>query len=324
MPDLYCPGAIRISGGSGSGAMAGGLARATWHSYEAPYNLLAAQGMQSLIRAGNDLHICFNPITGEYAQGLPANVGGKGLVNLSGGGETNRMGVVNIQVEVVAYAERPFTLDITPAGLKSLHIITDWMQTWGIPKEWPDGPPVAYASSYPPSHYPRSVTNWRTRAGHYAHSQVPENTHGDPGAVDITKFFTASVPAVRPTGEDRMTLIRHGVNDVYWTNGAHVAHVPNPGVATELAGYTGQDLTKLPVASAGVMQWLQDSMTDTADLASFAVKVDALTAKVDVLSISAIAAAVVAALPAPSTGVFPTVEQIATAVNDEIARRQQA
>lgn len=177
------------------GSMTGSDPYAVWHSYEAPYQLTALNAAKSLIRAGNEVQFTFHPLSGDIVQILPANRAGRGLVNKAGGVQTNRQGRVCAQIEVIAYARRPWTLDLTPAGRRGLARLVAYLRELGVPDRWPAGPPPAY----PNGSDPRSVRVWNGPGGHFSHSQVPENTHGDPGAIDIKQLFAAPL-------EDDMAL----------------------------------------------------------------------------------------------------------------------
>lgn len=195
---LWCPGAVVVPAPNGristhdGGSMLGGPPRCTMHTYEAGYSLTAVQGARGLIAAGNELHLTFNPVLGGLAQIIGADRAGRGLVNLPGGVQTNRMGTVNVQVEVIARADRPWTQDLTPAGRASLDQLIRWLRDdLGIPDVWPAGPPPAYygGANHPES--PRDPKVWTEHAGYFGHSQVPENDHGDPGAIDVRVLAAA-------------------------------------------------------------------------------------------------------------------------------------
>lgn len=169
------------------GTMIGGPPRMVWHTYEAPPSELSATaGATALIRAGNEVHFVLNPISGAIVQILPANVAGRGLINRAGGSQTNRLGTYCLQVEVIAYASHPFTDYITTEGRHAIDRLMRFTRARGIPDIWPAGPPPRYPGGYDP----RSVRTWLHRAGHYGHSQVPENDHGDPGAIDTNRLIT--------------------------------------------------------------------------------------------------------------------------------------
>jgi hypothetical protein len=171
------------------GDLIDGPARFTWHTFEAPYQLTAEQGARSLIRAGNEVHFVLHP-RGGLVQLLPATVAGRGLENRPGGVQTNRLGRTHLQVEVIGFADHPFTSDLNAAGRSDLARLVGFARAHGIPDVWPAGPPPRY----PGGASPRGVRTWTMRAGHFGHSQVPENNHGDPGALDTRVLFATTPP----------------------------------------------------------------------------------------------------------------------------------
>ncbi len=96
------------------------------------------------------------------------------VMNLAGGVQTNRLSC--IQAELVCFAEKRKP----EATLRNAARFFRWAeQEHDIPPVWPNGPP-RYGTHDPGGHN-RSIRNWVSEAGHYGHSQVPENTHWDPG-----------------------------------------------------------------------------------------------------------------------------------------------
>jgi len=105
---------------------------------------------------------------------IDTSVAARALANPSGGVETNRDSA--IQIEVVAFAGRPKNI----ATLKNVAKLCRWIEaTHGVPKVWPNGFPRV--GSRDPGGHNRNPSNWNGKGGHYGHSQVPENTHWDPG-----------------------------------------------------------------------------------------------------------------------------------------------
>jgi hypothetical protein len=260
-PD-WLDGAARVAGSGGM--MLGGPPRWVWHTYEAGYSLTALNGAKGLVSAGNDVHFTFHPLTGDIVQMLPASQSGKGLVNTAGGVQTNRMGTVCIQVEVIARAARPWTGDLTAAGRAGLARLIGFARAHGIPDVWPAGPPPVY----PPGSGNRSASIWTTRAGHYGHSQVPENDHGDPGALDVralfapitppptprpipregTMLYRATTDSVSPKPGEPGAVTKGSIMDVSLNRRAHIPAAGSPLVESYLAaGYVipscpGQDI----------------------------------------------------------------------------------
>lgn len=183
MTTAWIEGATVVNGVADGGSMVGGGARITWHTTENdPHTTTARNIANYLNQTRNVVHIVWNPETGEIVVMLPKDVAGRGLKNASGGVETNREGTVNIQVEVVGRASQPFTSG-PMVGLDRLLRVFDDL----VPRTWPSGAPLASSSAYG-SNPSRSTTHWK-QAGHFGHSQVPENDHSDPGAIDISKLF---------------------------------------------------------------------------------------------------------------------------------------
>lgn len=180
---------------SDGGAMLGGAKKVVWHSTENDPTKASATSVASFLqRSGNNVHIVWNPVSGEIVQTIPANRAGKGLKNAAGGVQTNRGGTYVVQIEVVAQATKPFT----DGPCKNLDKILSWLDSLGIPAIWPAGQPKAYPASYGGT---RSTSAWNL-SGHFSHGQVPENVHGDPGAVNIKKltaYGVVSHDVVKPT-----------------------------------------------------------------------------------------------------------------------------
>jgi hypothetical protein len=302
-PD-WLDGAARVESSAG-GDLVGGPPRWVWHTYEAdPARLSAVAGARALRAAGNDVHFVFNPLTGEIAQLLPASVSGRALRNLPGGVQTNRLGDVCLQVEVVGYARTPFTGILTAAGRTGLGRLVRFARAHRIPDVWPAGPPPAY----PRGSSPRRVDIWMSRAGHYGHSQVPENDHGDPGAIDVATLWACAGEVAAPvvtTGGEGMDLYRDPSGRI-WDIGSsgrrHVGH-PETVKAYESRGGRVCSITEAGLASVPLVPgWLLSAQPPA-----------------PVVDVAALAAAIVERLPAVP-GV-PTAEQVAAVTVDLLAAR---
>lgn len=182
MPDLWCPTAARaaIPGLKGAGSMLGGPSRAVHHTTEGS---TARGAEQTYARTGNGPHLTVDYALDVVRQHLPADVAATALRNSDGGVQTNRLGRVCIQIEWVGFAKDPFTAKRSGAG-PNVRGLLDWLRAWGVPNAWPMGAPKPYPASYGLDNGDRDPQTWSTKAGHYGHSQVPENEHGDPGAID--------------------------------------------------------------------------------------------------------------------------------------------
>jgi len=97
------------------------------------------------------------------------------LAHPSGTVETNRSHAV--QIELVGFAGRPKDRD----ALRLMIELCRWLEeTHGVPRVWPNGLPNPPRHGSDPGNHNRNERNWRTKGGHYGHSQVPVNSHWDP------------------------------------------------------------------------------------------------------------------------------------------------
>jgi hypothetical protein len=192
MASLWLPGAKVLTALKDSGALSGNVKKVVWHTTENdPTKTTAYNVAAYLNRVSAQVHLVWNPTTGEIVQMIPANRGARALKNAPGGVDTNTSGGIVIQIEVVGRAAEPFT----NGPCKGLPAIVAWLRSLGIPDVWPAGDLKAYPASYGGT---RSTSAW-SRSGHFGHSQVPENDHGDPGDIDQSKITGLPKPAPTPT-----------------------------------------------------------------------------------------------------------------------------
>lgn len=188
---LWLPGATIVTAHQDAGSMVGGPAKVVWHTTENDPNKTSAVNVaRYLNNVGSQVHLVWNPVTGEIVQMIPANRGGRGLKNLAGGVETNRGGSTVFQIEVVAYAKSPWTV----GPCNGLANIVAFLRQLGVPDAWPAGDLKPYPASFGGI---RSAALWG-RAGHFGHSQVPENDHGDPGDLDQSHITGTPAPVPLP------------------------------------------------------------------------------------------------------------------------------
>lgn len=113
---------------------------------------------------------------------------GRALKNLSGGVQTNREGC--IQIEVVGQAVNPFTDD--PVMVEGLALLMRWIEGQTDIRQSSSVDFHPYPSSYGNGMKQRlSYEQWRAYTGWLGHQHVPENSHGDPGAIDINKLLAS-------------------------------------------------------------------------------------------------------------------------------------
>jgi len=108
-------------------------------------------------------------------QHVDTSFAARSLANASGGVQTNRDSA--IQIEVVGFAGKAKNV----STLENVARLCRWIEsTHSIPQVWPSGPPKPPKNGKDPGGHNRSSTTWNTKAGHYGHCHVPENTHWDP------------------------------------------------------------------------------------------------------------------------------------------------
>ena len=158
--------------------------RTVWHTTESPaggnyFNSIAAY----LIRVGAEPQVIYDPVTDRLGQFGPLTQSGRALRN-DGSRRTNREGRVCIQVEVLGRAASPWTKGFDPAKKPNFRKLLAAMRAHGIPDVWPAGKPPATAAAAAKGS--RSRTTWQSKGGHFAHAQIPGNSHWDPGAIDTS------------------------------------------------------------------------------------------------------------------------------------------
>jgi hypothetical protein len=205
MTDLWMPGAEHYDIGDHAatdGGPAKAIAHITWDknaSKAKPIDLVPFATLRSYFgsnSAGRAVapHILWSPFTGQFCQFVPANSRSKSVADQAGGTRTNRAGSVVIQIEALFFpwcrvgGKVYESLDDTPGeGWDDLHA---WVKSWGVPDVWPMGKPTSFTGH-------RDEHTWETRAGWYAHADVPENDHTDPGSW-FAFPATPKPPVVKP------------------------------------------------------------------------------------------------------------------------------
>ncbi|MEU5030155.1 peptidoglycan-binding protein [Streptomyces milbemycinicus] len=190
MSDLWMPGAEILDIGDHAptdGGPAKAVAHVTWDKNATkakpadlvPYGTLKTYFGSNASGRAVAPHVLWDPFTGRVAQFVPANSRSKSLADRAGGTRTNRAGSVVIQVEALFFPwcrvngkTYESLVDTPRKGWDELHA---WVASWGVASSWPMGKPNGFVGK-------RDERIWRMRSGWYAHAQVPENDHTDPGS----------------------------------------------------------------------------------------------------------------------------------------------
>lgn len=150
---------------------------------------------------------------------FPDNRSSRALRNEAGGVETNTLNA--LQVELVGTcapgtrdewrrARRAFVFwpDAPQAALEDLSEFVAWAhRTHGIPLRSPGAVWTPYPESYGPGGQRFGFDQWRQFYGWCGHQHVPENTHGDPGALQFGRVvqYAQDLLDDGPDGKDDET-----------------------------------------------------------------------------------------------------------------------
>jgi hypothetical protein len=225
--DAWMPGAARIRAATDGGALKGGAPRTVWQALGFDPRIVSAQSAaQRLNQLNRPSHLVWNPLNGEIVQLIPAIRAGRsigwpeGMEQLcrpspdqwcqaapkpepptGSFSEINAEGRLCVQICVVAFAWEPFTTG-PMAGLQE---ILDWLDSWGMPRNWPAGRPAPFPHGHASC---RNRRLW-ARGGHFGASQVPEWTASGPGAVDVERLTgSRQAAALRGPGVFQSTAMR--------------------------------------------------------------------------------------------------------------------
>lgn len=188
MADWY-PSASKSLGNDSGSFVSGYAKKGVLHTTEGG----SASGAIGAYRASNSWPHFTVDKNGKVYQHIALSRAGRALQNLSGGVETNRGGA--IQIEVVGYASRPAW---PVAQVNALKNLMRWIEAqtgirqygpkFGGENQYGRGNPLEFSGSY-----------WKTFNGWCGHQHVPENSHWDPGAIDLTVLLVATpVPVPNP------------------------------------------------------------------------------------------------------------------------------
>ena len=195
-------------------------------------------------------HIMWDPFTGQIVQYYPAAVGSRALA------AWNQDGRVHVQIEVlfsrgaVRLGKQYWNLSDTP--LLGFDRLVQWLDSLGIPRAWPMGPtpPIGRSGT-------RSIPTWNTQAGHYGHSQVPNNDHTDPGTFPDLNRVPTNTGAATTTSttwdiEELLTMSqaqfdrdRKKAGTAAWYLANARDHAANAAKEANLAAYRGATTHRL-------------------------------------------------------------------------------
>lgn len=208
---LWVPGAERLKPSAAGGTITSTAPpRAVWHTTEADpgTSTVWTSMIRVLVNKSAEPNLLYDPVTDRLGQWFPLNQSGRALRN-DGTTRTNRVGKVCIQIEVIGRSAKPFTGYWKPGP--NFRNLMAAIRSWGIPDTWPAGPPPKFTQvgtgGYNTPESPRSRTIWLGKGGHYGHSQIPGNDHGDPGGISTTALFAAGPSASGTTPKENTVAL---------------------------------------------------------------------------------------------------------------------
>lgn len=156
----------------------------------------------------------------KWYQHFDIETSSRALVNKPGGVATNTLNVCQVELvgtcDPVTHREwgsapHIYWPEAPEWVLAELAVFLRWMhEQHGVPltgpKAWP-----AYPSSYGATAARFDFAEWNAFAGVCGHLHVPENDHGDPGALDFTRLLAL---AKGTTEEDDVTLTADEKKDI--------------------------------------------------------------------------------------------------------------
>jgi hypothetical protein len=197
----------------------------------------------------------------KIVQLIDTDEASKSLRNSPGGVETNKDGA--LQMEIVGFAGKAKN----PKTLANVAALCRWLEAqYNVPRVWPNGYPKTHtATGQDPGGHNRNPSVWDMKSGHYGHSNVPENTHWDPGytkeEADIVVPPDAVVVAPPPFVPIKLVVVGVVPPDVLnlrrAPGGALVAGIANGTIIEQIAAAEGKWLNiKTPTGQTGWV-WAQ-------------------------------------------------------------------
>lgn len=158
----------------------------------------------------------------EWRAHFPDEKSSRALRNLSGGVETNTLNAVQVELvgtcdpakavrwgDKIAGEDYIYWPDAPVWALYQLaKFLADQHRRHGLKLVAPNF--LAYPDSYGPSSVRFGFDKWRGFAGICGHQHVPENSHGDPGNIDIDRVLSMTKAIIDPpTLRVASTNLRH-------------------------------------------------------------------------------------------------------------------
>lgn len=146
-------------------------------------------------------HVTVDPRRRNRAQHVPFNRPARALRNRPGGVELGRAPIV-IQVEIVAYAANAHQLPAADLDWLGTDVVGPLCRVAGIPMRTDVtfyGESAGWVLASETARQRLSGPAWLHLEGLVGHQHAPENTHWDPGALDVRRILIAALNGGTPT-----------------------------------------------------------------------------------------------------------------------------
>lgn len=178
----WYPGVDRSVVGTNAGSYTGGPAKGVLHTTESGLGSSAIAAFKS---SGSWPHFLVD-YSGHFWQFIDTSLAARALQHPSGTVETNRDHA--IQIEVVGFAAKP--TEHPAAQLDALKLIMRWIESTEGVKPTTSVIFKAYPASYGLNNGVRLTSSqWDNYNEWCGHENIPNNDHGDPGAIDINSLL---------------------------------------------------------------------------------------------------------------------------------------
>jgi hypothetical protein len=146
-------------------------------------------------------HVTVDPVNRRRWQHVALDRPARALRNTGTGGQTNREGRV-YQVEILGFAGRTHTWSDSELEWLGKWVVGPMSRATGIPltssvRFYGEDAGFTLASTTAPQRL--SARDWDTYTGWLGHQHVPENTHWDPGALNVARILDAARGGTTPT-----------------------------------------------------------------------------------------------------------------------------
>jgi hypothetical protein len=190
---IWVPGFPRDESvrGAGGGSYTGGPGKFLWHTTEGGWD-----GSMSVFRSRLTApHVMADPKARRKVQFIPLDRSGYALANVSGGVQTNTDSV--LQVEIVGFAGQAHLFTDAELEWLGAEVLRPMVDAAPFPiniSTFPTfyGEDAGFTLASPSARQRMSPAQWDGFNGQCGHQHAPENSHWDPGKLNVAKITAAA------------------------------------------------------------------------------------------------------------------------------------